>query len=597
MADVGELHFVDHVECKIHSPDKEVISPTKSIKPVFPMTNGAGKGDSKPGKEPLKNVNEKSIDAVNNNTEASAKVTGINVKAKQVEVTIKDDLYLGKEVSLHDQDANSADGKGGTYKSEFNVNEKRETSSATMNLFWYSGSAMNVDLEEIEAFKNSKDETYTSSLQITTGNGYYRTKNDGGEKVANGVHSTAEMKSQFNTKQEKMETWSAAFESASSRILGLASELKGQPKQASSVENAARKEDHHPWGLESGQKVVTVDGEVSTEVLPDLSELEAGKNIHDTVDGQVKGREDVRRVKASNKSKQHAEDVADAVGYMDIKDKPNKKVANQNNSSTDSTDQVVKEKLFSVEQSSLERNFQTDAKVSSKSQSVEQFISPAKSQSVYSKQGTDVVDGGKKVVPMVEEVVQSSDTTPLQTAIKETVYDPFTVKRTYYISEKSEAQLHNNGGIFIETETLVDEYLDDGDYSLTLKDCWLRLRNKKFEMKLNAGFGSAKGTDQLLTGEQEIKEALLNMFSREFEQRRKVSENQLDVIVDSLAMEEFTTFETVRSKYQVGNCMVTIDSTNFGVMNGQIEMMAENPSKIPDVLTTIEKLSTDIGKL
>lgn len=773
MADtgLGDLHFVDHVECKMISPEKEVISPTKGLKsPVFPVMNGSSKDEdqeneskncdsgldssndnsenqiisespdtqvelenehfidrqeshtsvdepevispSKPGQQQFsyQESEEQSLDVANNNSQVPANdfnveagepeaavqenVTGtyvpctetsqistdnqealvdvkipntasdaIDIGAKE---TIADDIYLGKEVSLHVKEAQDE----GT---------NREVSSATMNLYWYSGTALNVDLDEIEAFKTSQTETYTSSMQITTGNGYYEAKSQT-EQKENGIDRSVDNKTDIKSDKMVSETWAPAFESASSRILDLASEMKTQPKGKMAVEGNEQKpeeqDEHHPWGLEREEKVVAKNGDDGAEILPDIDSFQSensyavseGDQIVEAQINTVVSAELSSALKDSqvytpvvglsemkDNEKDDVEDLhideADAVGYMKLNDKPVDEGSkdttvkplekdNENNNVPDTErvsenlvgndieidavgymlleDKPIIEQTIGVtEQSSLEISMNANARVDVPNQSnkAEELILPESSKAVFMEQREDntlsnltqqetaiseidVVDS-IKLMPegeFVKELVEKSETRALEVVETEPVYDPYTVKRTYKINNDSETAIQNIGGLFIETETFVDEYLDDDNYSLTLQDCWLRLRNKKFEMKVDAAFGCYSGKSQLLTSEPEIKETLLNMFSKELEQKRRVSERHLDVLVDSLTLIEFATFETVRKRYQVGSCIVTVDVTNFGVQNGQIEMVASNPAEIPDVLNTMERLALDIGR-
>ncbi|XP_053401805.1 uncharacterized protein LOC123548966 [Mercenaria mercenaria] len=776
-----ELHFVDHVELKIQSPEKEVISPTKmslkgsnaaslagvngkivngnasiesvlatadSIKDDQNETKSSDSGvdtsnnsseipeeyfidrqesytpvcEPEVLKSPDKTVDQlfnfldssssQSLDALNNNSEV---ILGENEDEKDnVETAQTVDVYLGKEVALHECE----NGEGQSV-------ENKVTDEGSMNLYWYT-SSLDVDMTELEAFKvsqaeNKMSENVTSNLEVTVGNGYYKTKNIDVE-LESSKESVYKSETSFDIKSEpvKRDGWSPAFESASSRILDLASELKSEPKHKKNRENESIRDtveidrEKHPWGLDGDNKVRSEAATENQDDLPDIGDITSTDKVDGSVDTfqssayrsdmksseaaiailkneearkaesiedeadaigymELKDRpieqgivtsesvqletrkrlatEEVpEKVSADEQFEDYSEDVADAFGYMEWKDRPVEQVLVTSEPVQLETDmglttedvlkkvsvdeqfedypedvadaigymelkdKPVEQVIKASEQGILKASDQGKTEISvtertdtSSVESIENQIigqdikvgisQESKPSMEATSEGMDVPDAQLEAIEKLEnQNVQSQ----IQDSLKEQKakpFDPFNIKRKYLIANDSEETVQKMGGIFIETETLVDEYLDDKNYSLILNDCWLRLRNKKFEMKVNASFGYGPNKSpsvEMLTNEIEIQDMLMKRYEKTLEQKRRVSERQLDVLIDALGITEFVTFETTRKKYQVEDFIVTMDVTNFGFEVGDIEIVANS---LPEMMTDLINMDSLAAKL
>lgn len=785
-----ELRFVDHVECKIQSPEKEIISPTKeSIKNSLLLSFTGENGNEMNGKEPelvngvikeesrnsdsgldssnassetteehfvdrqesyalvdkpdiltspnktvdklfnfLNSESSQSLDALNNNSEVIVIEDSDDESERDNTQTATKDFYLGKEVDLHESktdDANSAQDKAGD--------------DSAMNLYWYT-SNLDVDVAELEAFKESQaenlmSENVVSNLQVTVGNGYYKTKIVNVDLEADNQNKyKSETSFDIKTVPVKRDSWSQAFESASSRILDLASELKSDPKVKKNRENESIKDafesdaEKHPWGLDYENKVRTEVVKEASDELPDIGTISDTVNesenkqsesqiitqehrpgdmgsqrveedVTDAVGymeldetpveqtlGSVSGltEEDILRLKSQKdesmikveddfsedvtdavgyielkdrpieqdlrvteqslseaqqseisqvtvttsgtdivvtshenqmmqykssekklidkKDVDHSEDVADAVGYMELKDRPVEQVEQMYTTSDQAVLQTSAQQTTdsNVYKNAIETSFRS---LESQVIGVEvngnfEMESDQRSQT---SEGKDVPDAGLVEIEKVETAYLQSPvkvTVAEKEKVKAKPFDPFSVKRKYLITANSEDMLQKIGGVFLETETLIDEYLDDKNYSLTLSDCWLRLRNKKFEMKINAAFGCGPNKSpsvEMLTNENEIQEMLMKKYARKLEQKRRVSERQLDVLIDALDISEFVTFETSRKKYQMNDFIVTLDVTNFGFQVGEIEIVANSLTEMIAGLVNMDALAVKLG--
>ncbi|KAH3774358.1 uncharacterized protein LOC127846430 isoform X2 [Dreissena polymorpha] len=638
------LNFIDRLEMKITSPGREMISPTKSSKqrslfgendkdPVSTVSDSGQDSSNKSSEGHLDEEAQTFVDRQERYTEAeetdkilSEKTTverlfdflepemqsldfannnngfaddyddendvdnefGPNEQLVELKITecVTGDVYLGKEV-----------GKDGCDENNEQESKSFSSKSDSMNLYWYKDTP-SLDLAELEAFKSSQAERV--STEITTSNLYYAAKNQQDIKESAENKYARDVIHQNRTAEDSnREKWSPAFESASSRILNLATELKSEPKAKRDESDATSQvvivfEKQHPWGLESDEKLKYKRRADELEDLPDLEDVIIsdvyGKNVGSA--DEALGLDGDRKVKSVVKmshlksfkdlENESNEDEEDAVGYIEMKDKPGVQEAV-------SASEVRNVEMVQAAKTGIEMEKAEEMSMSFCNNLDNRTVSP-KSMQKFSSQQT------------VADVVESVEKQPVETStsghIQEPfVYDPFTVKRTYKSSVKSEEMLQGKNGVFVETETFVDEYLDDKCYSLILQDSWLRLRNKRFEMQVNASFGYGNNStmDEILTNENDIKEMLMNMYSTELEQRRKVSDSHVDVLIDSLGLMEFVSIVTTRKRYQVGNCMVLLEVSDKGHMVGEIEIIVNSPRAIPKALDQMDALASEIG--
>ena len=210
-------------------------------------------GDGNSGSEPV----QWSLDAVNNNSEQIVQASTLELSTEPKHETefvlsakieepriVEDNVHLVPE---------SPDG-------------------ASMNLYWYSNNIM-LDPSEIQAFKNSQNDSENPDNQAsTTGDVYYREKLEEPRLVTeNQIPLTEDKRSSLHSDSVKSEKWSPIFESASTRFLDLASEMKGQPNDHNLAEDHQETAEklEHPWGLETEEKHMS-DTEDKQEELPEI---------------------------------------------------------------------------------------------------------------------------------------------------------------------------------------------------------------------------------------------------------------------------------------------------------------------------------------
>lgn len=155
------------------------------------------------------------------------------------------------------------------------------------------------------------------------------------------------------------------------------------------------------------------------------------------------------------------------------------------------------------------------------------------------------------------------------------------VEKKFILKPGDEERLID-GAMFVKEIEMRDDYYDDAQRSLTLKDTWLRNRNGAWELKvpLNMSGSDTRVADQYreLTTEQEIAEYL----------RLNTNKALTDVLHES----EYTILApiiTKRRKYKKDPFVIDIDVMNFGYEIAEIELLVEREEQMNEA---IEKILT-----
>lgn len=127
-----------------------------------------------------------------------------------------------------------------------------------------------------------------------------------------------------------------------------------------------------------------------------------------------------------------------------------------------------------------------------------------------------------------------------------------------------------SGAEFLGEKILRDTYYDQPDFSLGIRDWWLRERNGKFELKIpvNGGFaGPAEQYDEL-EEDAAIAQALgLNIVS------------SLPAALRAAGYAPFGTIVTTRQKYKKEGFNLDFDETDSGFRAVEIELMVKTPAE------------------
>lgn len=215
-----------------------------------------------------------------------------------------------------------------------------------------------------------------------------------------------------------------------------------------------------------------------------------------------------------------------------------------------------------------------------------EFSSPVK-QDVSNESNVSIEEDDEKVIihldsNLDESTNGSSKVTPLQ---------PVEVERKFKVTADTKIKLVEIGAELHEEKVFLDKYFDNPDYSLTLKDCWLRQRNESWELKVvNGQFTKLASQYQEITETNEIADFLVNHFHR-----LDLKGLAVDLVIKKLDLQPFVEYTTTRQTYFLPECIIDLDLTDFGYQVGEIEVMATDKSQIPRALETITSVAGKLG--
>lgn len=142
------------------------------------------------------------------------------------------------------------------------------------------------------------------------------------------------------------------------------------------------------------------------------------------------------------------------------------------------------------------------------------------------------------------------------------------------------------GAEFVSEKALHDVYFDDNSLSLTTKDCWLRQRHGRWELKvpLSGGGKQRISTYRELETDEEIR-ACIGLAG-------------VKPLGDELAERGFVPFATIdskRTKYKHGNFIIDFDVWDFDYNVAEIELMVADETGIPTARKRIQDFATERG--
>ncbi|XP_072024131.1 thiamine-triphosphatase-like isoform X2 [Amphiura filiformis] len=180
------------------------------------------------------------------------------------------------------------------------------------------------------------------------------------------------------------------------------------------------------------------------------------------------------------------------------------------------------------------------------------------------------------------------------------------IERKFAVTSDAGERILQAGGIRIKETTFEDAYFDTKSYQFTLADCWLRKRDGTWELKVGVHedkLGATCTKYVEIEVESEIVsrlDAILNaMHNPEVNTKQQLStpasSSSVEEYLQQHDMQNFATFKTTRTCYQIGeDVSVILDTTDFDFNVGEIEIMASE-SKVEETVQRLEKLSQELG--
>lgn len=215
-----------------------------------------------------------------------------------------------------------------------------------------------------------------------------------------------------------------------------------------------------------------------------------------------------------------------------------------------------------------------------------ELSSPVK-QDVSNESNVSIEEDDEKVIIHLDSNLDKST----NGSSKVTPFQPVEVERKFKVTADTKIKLVEIGAELHKEKVFLDKYYDNPDYSLTLKDCWLRQRNESWELKVvNGQFTKLASQYQEITETNEIADFLVNHFHR-----LDLKGLAVDLVIKKLDLQPFVEYTTTRQTYFLPECIIDLDLTDFGYQVGEIEVMATDKSQIPRALETITSVAGKLG--
>ncbi len=160
------------------------------------------------------------------------------------------------------------------------------------------------------------------------------------------------------------------------------------------------------------------------------------------------------------------------------------------------------------------------------------------------------------------------------------------VEKKFILSPENETRLVT-GSEFLGEKIQTDVYYDTENFSLSLKEWWLRTRNGSFELKVPISQNIDRVAEQFdeLEEEGQIRKAL-NLPGENLAEDLKTH-----------GYAPFAKIITTRRKYRRGHFNIDLDQVDYGTSTytiAEIERMVNDPSEIEAAVTEIMNFAKEI---
>jgi len=154
------------------------------------------------------------------------------------------------------------------------------------------------------------------------------------------------------------------------------------------------------------------------------------------------------------------------------------------------------------------------------------------------------------------------------------------IEKKFILNEREKEQILKNAQ-FLGDKIFTDIYYDTKDYSLTLKDYWLRFRDGKAELKVPV----KKENNTFINQYEEITD--------EDKIRQKINIPKVKDLISDLNVNNYNPFckcKTTRTKYKKDIFSIDLDFVDFNDFSyniAEVEIMIEKETTIDDAVEKI----------
>ncbi|XP_076321336.1 thiamine-triphosphatase-like isoform X2 [Tachypleus tridentatus] len=167
------------------------------------------------------------------------------------------------------------------------------------------------------------------------------------------------------------------------------------------------------------------------------------------------------------------------------------------------------------------------------------------------------------------------------------------VERKFIVPADCETLIESLGGTLIEEKHFQDDYYDTEDYSLTIKDYWLRQRDGIWQLKYPPEErDESSSTSQYC--ETDSEEQIYDLLTKVLQPYLGRCNMSVSNIVSSIC-HNFASFKTKRKSYKIDDVKIDIDMMDFGFNVGEIEIVIHRRSDLSQALSRIDDLASKLG--
>ncbi|XP_026793733.3 thiamine-triphosphatase [Pangasianodon hypophthalmus] len=194
---------------------------------------------------------------------------------------------------------------------------------------------------------------------------------------------------------------------------------------------------------------------------------------------------------------------------------------------------------------------------------------------------------------------------------------PVEVERKFVCDSHILEKLKDIGAVCMGQYEFKDQYFDSADFTLTLKNFWLRKREGSWELKRppSSHLNAEKRAQDVCTNYREITDLLQiraelmaivgihtehTSDSSQTEQAKDVHA-EFEKWLQDLKLECFAEFTTVRCSYTLEDegdnrrVRIDLDQADFGYCVGEIEVLVSEGVEMTSALHSIEKTAQKLG--
>jgi len=174
----------------------------------------------------------------------------------------------------------------------------------------------------------------------------------------------------------------------------------------------------------------------------------------------------------------------------------------------------------------------------------------------------------------------------------------FEVERKFRVPPNFKETLKTKGARLLQETAFTDVYFDAPNHKLTLMGCWLRKRDRKWELKIQKlkNFDCGIESNAEIEDEREILNELSERLTTCHSRVERDSYYSVEDFLQRTSCEQIACFTTQRSVYEMPNgVIIDLDEATFGYQVGELEIIVSSEKEVDSARRTIQKTAEILG--